>query len=168
MTAEIYPLEKIIINGGEVYLGMERAAVEAVIGIGQAVGARNYYFNGEMAIDYNGNKVEFIEFLSGSDGELRPTVYGVSAFDVNADELFEILKKQNSGPIGDIERGYSYQFHNISVGVYREAIPSEVTEMIEEAKSFGNPMSDDEIQYEMKRANHWATIGIGAKGYYKN
>jgi hypothetical protein len=32
---------------------MERAAVEAVIGICQAVGARNYYFNGEMAIDYN-------------------------------------------------------------------------------------------------------------------
>lgn len=29
-------------------------------------------------------------------------------------------------------------------------------------------INDDEIQYEMKRANHWATIGIGAKGYYKN
>ena len=66
MTAEIYPLEKIVINGDEIYLDMERAAVEALIGIGQAVGARNYYFNGEMAIDYNSNKVEFIEFLAGA------------------------------------------------------------------------------------------------------
>ena len=50
----------------------------------------------------------------------------------------------------------------------KTAEEAEITEMIEEAESFGNPMSDDEIQYEMKRANHWATIGIGAKGYYKN
>ena len=56
MITEIYPLEKIVINGDEIYLGMERAAV----------GARNYYFNGEMAIDYNSNKVEFIEFLAGA------------------------------------------------------------------------------------------------------
>lgn len=167
MFIEIYPLEKVIFDGNAIYLGMDQAAVEAVIGKGTGIGSRSYYFNNEVAIDYNNGKVNFIEFLSGSDGELRPTVYGVSAFDVNADELFEILKKQNNGPIGDIERGYSYQFHNISVGVYREAIPSEVTEMIEEAKSFGNPMSDDEIQYEMKRANHWATIGIGVAGYYK-
>ena len=39
--------------------------------------------------------------------------------------------------------------------------------MIEEAKSDGNPMPDDEIQYEMKRANHWATIGCGNIGYYQ-
>ena len=43
----------------------------------------------------------------------------------------------------------------------------EIAEMMEEAKSFGNPMSDDEIQYEMKRANYWATIGIGVAGYYQ-
>ena len=40
-------------------------------------------------------------------------------------------------------------------------------EMIEEAASFGNPMSDDEIQHEMKSANHWATIGVGISGYYQ-
>jgi len=39
--------------------------------------------------------------------------------------------------------------------------------MIEEAKSFGNPMSDDEIEYEMKRANYWATIGCGSVVYYQ-
>jgi len=39
--------------------------------------------------------------------------------------------------------------------------------MIEEAASFGNPMSDDEIQHEMKSANHWGTIGVGISGYYQ-
>ena len=48
--------------------------------------------------------------------------------------------------MGDHENGYSYQFENISVGVYREAVPQEVEEMIEEAASFGHPMSDDEIR----------------------
>ena len=92
---------------------------------------------------------------------------GVSAFETQANDLFDVLKKQNNGVIGDTENGYSYQFQNISVGVYREAIPKEVEDMIEEATSFGNPMTDDEIQYEMKRANHWATIGVGIAGYYQ-
>jgi len=168
MITEIYPLEKIVINGDEIYLGMEKSAVEAVIGNGQAVGARNYYFNGEMAIDYNDNKVDFIEFLAGADGDIQPTIYGISAFGSDAEALYEILKKQNNGTVGDTEQGHSYQFHNISVGIYREAVPSEITELIEEAKSFENPMSNDEIQYEMKRAPHWSTIAIGVAGYYKN
>ena len=37
-----------------------------------------------MAIDYRENKVDFVEFLAGIDGKLKPTIYGVSAFDVNA------------------------------------------------------------------------------------
>ena len=108
-----------------------------------------------------------MEFLSGADGTLRPKIYNVSVFETKADDLFDILKKQNNGPVNDSEHGYSYQFPNISVGVYREAVPEDVNEMIEEAKSFGNPMSDDEIEYEMKRANYWATIGCGSVGYYQ-
>ena len=98
---------------------------------------------------------------------LKPVIYGISAFQAQANDLFEVLKEQNNGVIGDTENGYAYQFQNTSVGVYREAVPKEVEEMIEESASFGNPMSDDEIQYEMKRANHWATGGIGITGYYQ-
>ena len=167
MNIEIYPLDRIVIDGVTVRLGMEKSAVENVIGRGQLIGTRCYYFNNEMAIDYNNNKVEFIEFLRGIDGNLKPIIYGVSAFDITASDLVEVLKVNNNGEICDNEKGYSYQFSNISIGLYREAIPNEVAEMIEEAKSFGNPMSDDEIQYEMKRANYWATIGIGVTGYYQ-
>ena len=159
MSIEIFPLDKVVIDGVAIYLGMEQAAVEAAIGKGEVIGNRCYYFNSEMAIDYINNKVEFIEFLCGIDGMLKPEIYGISAFETQANDLFEVLKKQNNGVTGDTENGYSYQFQNISVGVYREAIPK--------ATSFGNPMTDDEIQYEMKRANHWTTIGVGFAGYYQ-
>lgn len=166
MNIEIIPLDKVLIDGATVCLGMERSAVEAAIGKGQLIGKRYYYFNNEMAIDYNNNKAEFIEFLCGGDGMLKPVIYGASAFETQADDLLEILKEQNNGTICDTENGYSYEFWSISVGIYREAVPEEVEEMIEEAASSGNPMSDDEIQYEMKRADYWATIGIGIAGYY--
>ncbi len=120
-----------------------------------------------MAIDYSKNKVGFIEFLSGIDGTLKPLIYGISAFEAEANDLSEIWKVHNDGVACDIENGYSYQFHNISIGVYREAVPEDVEKMTEEAAVDGNPMSDDEIQYEMKRANHWATIGVGIVGYYQ-
>lgn len=126
MNIEIYPLDKIVIDGVAVCLGMEQSAVESAIGKGQFVGKRCYYFNNEMAIDYSNNKVEFIEFLCGVDGMLKPTIYGISAFETQANDLFEVLKEQNNGIIDDTERGYSYQFQNISVGVYREAVPEEI------------------------------------------
>lgn len=167
MNIEICPLEKIVIGSASIYLGMTQSEVESVLGKGQFIGSRYYYFNNELALDYNGGRLDFVEFLSGADGALRPKIYNVSVFETKADDLFDILKKQNNGPVNDSEHGYSYQFPNISVGVYREAVPEDVNEMIEEAKSFGNPMSDDEIEYEMKRANYWATIGCGSVGYYQ-
>ncbi|MBQ3490285.1 MAG: hypothetical protein IJA86_06825 [Clostridia bacterium] len=167
MNIEIYPLDKVMIDGVAICLGMEKSAVDAAIGKGQLIGNRCYYFNNEMAIDYANNKAEFIEFLCGIEGMLKPAIYGISAFETQANELFEVLKEQNNGVVGDTENGYSYQFQNISVGVYREAVPKEIEEMIGEATSFGNPLSDDEIQHEMKKANHWATIGIGVAGYYQ-
>lgn len=167
MNIQIYPLDKVTFDNVSIRLGMEKAAVELELGAGEAIGNRYYYFNGEMAIDYRENKVDFIEFLGGVDGKLKPAIYGVSVFDTNAAELVAVLKKNNSGEIWDDENGYSYQFSNISIGVYREAIPDEITEMIEEAKSDGNPMSDEDIHYEMKRANYWATFGCGAVGYYQ-
>ena len=168
MKTEIYPLEKVVINGSAVCFGMARSEVEFLIGAGQKIGTRYYYFNGEVAIDYNENKVEFIEFLGGSDGTYQPMIYGVSVFGTTAEELIEILKIKNNGKICDMEDGHCYRFSDIGIGLYREATPKEISEMIEDAVAFGNPMSSDEIEYESKRANHFATIGIGIAGYYSD
>ena len=40
--------------------------------------------------------------------------------------------------------------------------------MIEEMKADGIPTEDNEdLAADIKRANHWATIGIGVAGYYR-
>lgn len=168
MSVEIYPLEKVVIDGISIYLGMNRPAVETAIGKGEYAGERYYYYDSNMAIDYNDDEtVEFIEFLGGIDGSLHPMIYGVSAFDVSADELVSLLQQKNNGEVDDLEKGYSYAFLNISVGIYRERKPSDVAEMIEEMEADGISAEENEdIAEEMQKANHWATIGIGVAGYY--
>lgn len=169
MRIEIYPLDKVVIDGNSICLGMERAAVEAAIGKGQFVGHRYYYYNSDMAIDYKDEKVEFIEFLGGIDGSLHPQIYGVSAFDTPAEELIRILQQKNDGEIDDSEQGYGFAFLNISVGVYREMRPSDAAEMIEEMKADGIPTENNEdVQSELRKTNHWATIGVGVAGYYQH
>ena len=39
--------------------------------------------------------------------------------------------------------------------------------MIEEAAGSGDPMSEEDIEDEMKRADYWATMGVGSVGYFK-
>ena len=169
MKIEIYPLEKIVIDGVSVSLGMEQSAVEAAIGKGSLTGERSYYYDNELAIDYDDdNRIEFIEFLGGADGSLRPTIYGVSVYDTPADELTALLRQKNDGEVDDSEEGYSYAFLNISVGVYREIRPEDVAEMIKEMKADGIPTDGNEdLAADIKRANHWTTIGIGVAGYYE-
>lgn len=167
MNIDIDPLDKVVIDGVSVCLGMEQTAVEAVIGKGQFIGNRYYYYNNDMAIDYKDGKVEFIEFLGGIDGSLHPRIYGVSAFDTPAEELIKILKQKNDGQVDDSEQGYSFAFLNIGVGVYRELRPSDVAQMIEEMKADGiSTENNEDVAKEMRKADHWSTIGIGAAGYY--
>ena len=170
MNIEIYPLEKVVVDGVSIYLEMDQSAVETAIGKGQLAGKRYYYYDNNMAIDYSDdNTVEFIEFLGGIDGPVHPVIYGVSAFDAPADELTKLLRQKNDGEIDDSEQGYSYAFLNISVGVYRETRPSDGMEMIEEMKADGVSAGDNEnVAEEMGKANHWATIGVGVTGYYQH
>lgn len=64
MHIEIYPLEKVKIDTAEIYLEMEKSALEAAIGKGQLLGNRYYYYNCEMAVDYGPDmRVRFIELL---------------------------------------------------------------------------------------------------------
>ncbi|MDE7229653.1 MAG: hypothetical protein K2N56_04160 [Oscillospiraceae bacterium] len=168
MNIEIFPLDKVLIDGVSVFLGADRSTVEAAIGAGELAGKRYYYYKGNMAVDYDSSdKVKFIEFLGGVDGELHPVIYGVPAFETTADKLTELLTEKNNGEIDDSEHGYSYGFLNISVGVYRTRIPDDIEDMIEDAEEDGEELDDEDIEFERRKADHWATIGIGVKDYYR-
>ena len=106
MTITIHPLEQVLLDGVPIRFGMKRAEVEAALGAGQAIGARHYYQNSELAIDYDrDDRVEFVEFLAGAEGALRPVLYGVSAFDTDADVLADLLLEHSGGEVIDEERG---------------------------------------------------------------
>ncbi len=169
MDIEMLPLIGIKVGGSEIAFSASREDVERLLGAPYSErGASIYYFNNELRFDFDkSGGIEFVELLGGIDGELRPQIYGLSAFETDADELYNVLAEKNKGEIADNENGYSYAFFNISVGIYRETIPDNVREMIEEAAGEGYPMSAEDINAEMRRARHWATIGIGNRGYYE-
>ena len=161
---ELRPLVGIEINGAEIKLGASEGDVRAVLGEPHSKGKNSlYFYKNELRFDFDNGKVEFIEVLGGIDGELQPEIYGVPAFQTDADKLYDILKRQNNGGIDDSEAEYSYGFQEISVGVYREITPYDVQQMIAD----DNSVRDEDIDEEMRRAEHWAAIGIGVKNYYK-
>ncbi len=164
----LLPLEGVNFAGKTIALTALRGDVENLMGsCGKSVENSLYYFGSELRFDFAGDgRLEFIEFLGGADGKLRPEIYRKSVFDTDADELFAILSEKNCGDIADTENGYSYAFLNITVGVFRERLPEEVREMMEEAEKCGAPMSAKEIEAEMRMAECWSTIGMGTEGYY--
>lgn len=110
---------------------------------------------------------EFIEFLGGVDGSIKPIIYGKDAFKIQEDELYKLLEINNKGDIDDSENGYSYAFKNISVGIYRESTLENINDMIEEMKSNNVDIENsEELEIEKKQASYWATIGIGCRNYY--
>ncbi len=168
MKIEIFPLEKIVLDDISIAFGISKREVERLLGYATSIGERHYYFGAELAISYDKHEnVEFVEFLGGREGALRPMIYGVSVFDENAEALTALLAEKNQGDIGDYENGYSYQFLNISIGLYREMTPHDVEEMIAEMKAHGIPTKQDpDLEADKEKAHHWTTIGAGACGYY--
>lgn len=165
MAIEIIPLTGIIIDDVTIKLGMKKSQVIEALGNGVQE-HRHFYYDNELAFDYDANDcVEFIEFLGGIEGGLKPYIYGISAFESDANEVILVLRERNNGVIINDENGYSYGFRNISVGIYRTATLESVQQDIEDMKADGE-YCQEYIDEEMIKANHWATIGIGIAGYY--
>ena len=177
MKIEICPLIGIKRNEIKLEFGMSRNELVSALGEPETIYENSefapditqlYYYESELRFDFDKeNKLAFVEFLGGIDGRLHPEIYGVDAFSVQANELAAILTEKNGEKPIDNENGYSYAFPSIGVGIYRESTPDMVEEMVQEAAKEGNPLSEEDYQYELLRANHWATIGLGDRSYYE-
>ena len=167
-TVELIPGVGAVLDGKTIRLGDAKADVEQTLGEGENVRWNSlYYFASELRVDFDEEgHVEFIELLGGPDGMLQPVIFGVEAFREPPEAVAELLKEKNGGDFLDTEKGYSYAFKKLSVGLYRESIPENVAEMIEEAEADGHPLSEEDVEYE-KRRTHWAAIGVGIEGYYE-
>ena len=174
-SVEIFPLEKITINDINISLGMDKAKVTKLLGKGSVSGESIRYFGSELGIYYDSNnKVEFIEFYGGIEGDIKPVIYGVSAFETKAKELVEIIEKHNSGnsyfdaDIESFDGDYDIEFYNVSVGLYRDITPDDVTSMKTEMIAEGVfDENDEDYLHDVERSQYWTTIGIGVEGYYK-
>ena len=169
MKFTINPREGIAWNGHCILFGDTQDDVRRELGEPDIVNGSFYYFQNELRFDFDAyNTVEFIEFLGGTDGVLRPQVYDMDVFSVKTDELFERLKWHDGEDITDNERDYSYAFRGISIGLYRESTPGAVEEMIAEMKNDGLNIENSElVEEERRKAFHWATIGLGRPSYYR-
>lgn len=168
MKFEVRPLDGIYWDDRKIRLGYTKDEVKNILGIPEVYDNIFYYFNNELSFHFNNeDKVEFIEFLSDIDGKIEPIIYEIEVFNTLADELYTLLLHKNMGYIDDSENGYSFSFKNISVGLYREATPNSVNEMIEEMKNDGLDIENNEnIEIEKKKSLYWFSLGIGAIGYY--
>lgn len=170
MIFTILPQKGILWDQHTILLGEKKNNVEAKLGVPQSVFDHSYYyFESNIRFDFSPNgELEFIEFLGGITGIIQPVIFGVQAFQVDADVLYQVLKEKNAGEIVDTENGYSYAFPNIGIGVYREQIPDNLPAYtyIREAQEAGEDITDNpNIQEEQLKAWHWATIGVASKNY---
>ena len=165
----LFPLIGMEFNGLSIRFGQSRAEVEKTLGEPEAVhNSRCYYFDSELALDFDkAGGLEFIEFLGGPDSALRPGLYGQDVFAADADELLALLSERNGPDINDDEAEYGYALRELSIGLYREITPADVKAMLLEMGSMNlESLGGVDVDEEMKKAHHWAAIGIGRKNYY--
>lgn len=164
----LLPLIGVEFDGHSLRFGMTRAAAEAILGGAQRSHKnRCYYLGGELALDFDAEDgLEFIEFLGGAEGTLRPDLYGLSVFDTDAQELLEVLEKRR-GPCVDEDGGYTVTVPALSIGLYREISPADVEGLIREmSKMDVTTLGHVDLAAEQRRCARWDTIGLGKPNYY--
>lgn len=169
MNVEIKLLEGIVVNGKAINIGMPKDDIINLLGAPEVIRNSFYYFNSELRFDFSQTgQLSFIEFLGGIKGALQPNISGHPVFLSDAELIFSLLSKHNSGRILDNENGHSLCFCNIGIGLFRESTPADYSEMLDEIKQLGVEIdTNSNLREEYEKAYHWATIGIGSKDYYK-
>ena len=165
----LFPLIGVEWDGMSLRFGQSEAEVSAVLGQPETVrGKRRYYFDGELALDFDGEgRLEFVEFLAGPEGSLRPDLYGWDVFAADADELYALLAERNGPDIDDGEAPYGCALRRLSIGLYREIAPDDVTAMLKEMCNMDlTQLGGLDIGAEKEKAHHWGCVGIGKKNYY--
>ena len=170
-SCKLEPLVGLEWDGASIRFGQGLAEVSALLGEPENTrGPRRYYCGGELALDFDGeDRLEFIEFLGGPEGALRPGLYGQDVFDTDADELYARLAERNGPDVDEDEAPYGYALRRLSIGLYREVAPEDINAMLREMCNvdltrLGGIGMD--MEAERRKAYRWATVGIGKKDYY--
>lgn len=131
MKIELFPLEKAVVDGHNIPLGADKSTVEEILGAGEEVNNRAYYFDSNFCVEYDAaKKVSFIEVTCDNPkSTVTTTIYGEDVMKNGADRILQILTEKNHGRVAD-KNGYSYIFYKLSVGIYRELTPDDYRDLI--------------------------------------
>lgn len=163
----------IVWEGKCLLIGDTGADLKKQLGEPQIVRGSWYYFNNELRFDFDAaGNVEYIEFLGGIDGELKPQIFGADAFSTDADRLCDILRRENGSAKVLEDRGYFYGFCGIGIGLYRDSTPEDLEdyadELLEDLEEFGADGIDTRsLENDIRLTFHWNTIGLGGEDYFK-
>lgn len=128
-----------------------------------------YYDQYDLRIDLNQNKsIEFIEFINRPYPEkTKLSIYGVDPFQIDSNNLIQLLTEKNNGYVDLSEADYCFTFLNISVGIWRQYTEQDVMENITEMKKNNEYLENqDWLLADLDKAKHFWTIGLGEKNYY--
>ena len=162
---EIIPLSGIKMDSIDIVLGNDMESIINIIGKPDyQEGSQLYYDRYEFRLDFDiTKKLEFIELQGPYTKKVLPLIYGVNPFKLDAEELVNILKEKNGSNIDDTEAPYCYSFLNISIGVWRQNTPEDISQ----SEIKGTTDEERNIwEKEQNKAKHFWTIGVGNIGYY--
>ena len=135
-------------------------------------------------VEWKGHRVSFgdprarVEEVFGAPSEVKNALYYFASplrfVETDAQELLNLLERENAGDVDDSEAGYCYAFRNISVGVWRETTPEDVEAMIASMRAVKDNVTAlvsgdiaEAVEEERRRAGRWESIGIGRPDYYR-
>lgn len=164
------PLEGIIINESKISFGQTKNDLINLLGSPDYEDENQvFYENLDVRFDLDKNGLlEFIECQGPYSGNSEFNIYGISPFKLPANELVTLLTNENNGEIDDFEVPYSYSFLEISVGVWRAAVPTDIAAAIAEMKADGSYEAAKEVMdQDLEKSGHFWTIAVGKVDYYK-
>jgi len=163
-------LEGITVNDTEITFGKRREEVIALLGEPQREEeAQLYYDSLDIRFDFDDHGfLEFIECQGPHSENSEFRIFNVDPFNMNDEQLVDLLTKANNGEIDDFEAPYSFCFLEISVGVWRAATPADLESAIEQAKADGSySESGESMHQQLESARYFSTVAVGKRGYYK-
>lgn len=158
-------------NIGTIQFGQNICDIKSKLGEPDSQdGTEIYYDQLNFRIDLtNENTIEFIEFHGPILENTEISIYDINPFIINANELLKILTAKNNGKIDDLEAPYCYSFMNISVGIWREFVETDIQNSIKEMKFAGDyEKSKKWLNQDLEKSKHFWSIGIGVEKYYES
>lgn len=164
------PLEGIIVNEKKIDFGQTKNDIINLFGNPNYEEENQlFYDNLDVRFDLDENGLlEFIECQGPFSENSEFNIYDINPFKLQDNNLVDLLTNKNNGEIDDFEAPYSYSFLEISVGIWRASVPTDIESTIAEMKEEGTYEESKEVMdQDLEKSKYFWTVAVGKVNYYK-